>query len=102
VMLGGGLPGLAEHIPSDPFDVEQDYWDASAYDLVAWGVDGGFSESYTIILHKDPIFVNLLRTILTVDIELAFYPSSSAKNRSADKLPIPIYTGRDLKEVDDG
>ena len=68
LMLGGGYE-LAEHQPADPFDVEQDYWDASVHELIAWGAESGFSESYTI-LDDDPIFKCMNHTVVTADIDM--------------------------------
>ena len=68
LMLGGGY-GLAEHQPSDQFDVEQEYWDASVHELIAWGTEGGFSESYTI-LDYDPLFGDINNSAFAADIDM--------------------------------
>ena len=69
LLMFGGCSDLAEHHPSDQFDVEQVYWDASVHDLVAWGTDSGIGESYTI-LDKDPLFSGINSTVITTDIDM--------------------------------
>jgi len=70
VMFGGSSQSyLAPHQPSNQFDVEQDYWDASVHDLIAWGNASGFDESYTI-LSKDPLFPICQVSMFTSDIDM--------------------------------
>lgn len=46
-LIGGSLVGL--HEPESPFDVEDEFWDLSEHDLIAWGDVEGFSEEYTVL-----------------------------------------------------
>jgi len=70
LMLGGSSSDLAAHQPSDPFDVEQDLWDASVHDLIAWGAEGGFSEIYTILDGSPLDWWDNNNTAITTDIDM--------------------------------